>query len=121
MVKERKHYVRKLDGVVAEKAFTAGLVRDFPGWGEFVGYLVIQKDDGGILYEITLRGENGLFNLITKSENVIKQLDELIEATEGEPRESWLVSFTELKTKKGNNYISVNVTTKNDLPDEETT
>lgn len=117
MIKERKHYERKLDGVIAEKAFTAGLVRDFPGSAEFVGYLVIQKDDGGLLYEITMRGPEGIFNLITKSDNVIRQIDEIVAATEGEPRSSWEISFNEIKTKKGNNFINVNVNTKDPEPD----
>lgn len=115
MVKERKHYVTKLESVVAEKAETVGLCRELSGYYEFVGYLHIVSDDGTKeLYEITLRDDRGyLGNAITKSENVVKQIDAMIDALGDEPRNNWAIGFRERKTKKGNNYIEVLCTTIN--------
>lgn len=115
MVKERKHYVTKLESVVAEKAETVGLCRELSGYYEFVGYLHIVSDDGTKeLYEITLRDDRGyLGNAITKSENVVKQIDAMIDALSDEPRNNWAIGFRERKTKKGNNYIEVLCTTIN--------
>lgn len=113
MVKERKHYQSKLESVVAERAQTLGLCRDFEEYAEFVGYLHIVSDDGEKeLYEITLRGESGqIANVITKSPNVIKQIDDIMEVIGDEPRDRWMIGFNERKTNKGNTYIEVTMTT----------
>ena len=113
MVVDRKHYNTKLESVVAEKAETIGLCRELDGYYEFVGYLHIKSADGQKeLYEITLRDGNGyLGNAITKSENVIKQIDELLAVLGDEPRGNFAIGFRERKTKKGNNYIEVLCTT----------
>lgn len=115
MVVDRKHYNTKLESVVAEKAETIGLCRELEGYYEFVGYLHIKSEDGQKeLYEITLRdGEGYLGNAITKSENVIKQIDELMNVLGDEPRGNFAIGFRERKTKKGNNYIEVLCTTVN--------
>ena len=115
MVVDRKHYNTKLESVVAEKAETIGLCRELEGYYEFVGYLHIKSEDGQKeLYEITLRDENGyLGNAITKSENVVKQIDELLNVLGDEPRGNFAIGFRERKTKKGNNYIEVLCTTVN--------
>lgn len=115
MVVDRKHYPTKLESVVAEKAETIGLCRELEGYYEFVGYLYIKSEDGQKeLYEITLRDDNGyLGNAITKSENVIKQIDELMNVLGDEPRGNFAIGFRERKTKKGNNYIEVLCTTVN--------
>ncbi len=115
MVVDRKHYPTKLESVVAEKAETIGLCRELEGYYEFVGYLHIKSEDGQKeLYEITLRnGEGYLGNAITKSENVIKQIDELLDVLGDEPRGTFAIGFRERKTKKGNNYIEVLCTTVN--------
>lgn len=117
MVVDRKHYNTKLESVVAEKAETIGLCRELEGYYEFVGYLHIKSEDGQKeLYEITLRdGEGYLGNAITKSENVIKQIDELLEVLGDEPRGNFAIGFRERKTKKGNNYIEVLCTTVNQV------
>lgn len=113
MITERKHYIDKLESVVAERAETLGLCRDFEDFAEFVGYLHIVSDDGQKeLYEITLRNDAGqIANVITKSENVIKQIDDICAAVGDEPRDRWLIGFRERKTKNGNNYIEVTMTT----------
>lgn len=113
MVKERKHYQSKLESVVAERAQTLGLCRDFEEYAEFVGYLHIVSDDGEKeLYEITLRGESGqIANVITKSPNVIKQIDDIMDVIGDEPRDRWMIGFNERKTTKGNTYIEVTMTT----------
>ena len=113
MVKERKHYQSKLESVVAERAQTLGLCRDFDEYAEFVGYLHIVSEDGEKeLYEITLRGESGqIANVITKSPNVIKQIDDIMDVIGDEPRDRWMIGFTEKKTSKGNTYIEVTMTT----------
>lgn len=117
MVVDRRHYNTKLESVIAEKAETIGLCRELEGYYEFVGYLHIKSEDGQKeLYEITLRDENGyLGNAITKSENVVKQIDELLDVLEDEdePRGNFAIGFRERKTKKGNNYIQVLCTTVN--------
>lgn len=115
MVEERKWYNSKLESVVAEKAETIGLCRELEGYYEFVGYLHIKSEDGQKeLYEITLRDAEGyLGNAITKSENVIKQIDELLNVLGDEPRGNFAIGFRERKTKKGNNYIEVLCTTVN--------
>lgn len=113
MVTERKWYQDKLESVVAERAETIGLARDFEDFAEFVGYLHIVSDDGTKeLYEITLRSDTGaIANVITKSENVVKQIDEIMETISNEPRNRWAIGFKERKTNKGNNYIEVTLTT----------
>lgn len=117
MVVDRKHYNTKLESVVAEKAETIGLCRELEGYYEFVGYLHIKSEDGQKeLYEITLRDAEGyLGNAITKSENVIKQIDDLLNVLGDEPRENFAIGFRERKTKKGNNYIEVLCTTVNQV------
>lgn len=117
MVVDRKHYPTKLESVVAEKAETIGLCRELEGYYEFVGYLHIKSEDGEKeLFEITLRDDNGyLGNAITKSENVIKQIDELMNVLGDEPRGNFAIGFRERKTKKGNNYIEVLCTTVNQV------
>lgn len=122
MVVDRKHYNTKLESVVAEKAETIGLCRELEGYYEFVGYLHIKSEDGQKeLFEITLRDENGyLGNAITKSKNVIKQIDELLNVLGDEPRGNFAIGFRERKTKKGNNYIEVLCTTVNQVKDNAT-
>ena len=115
MVKERKWFTSKLEAVVAEKADVVGLCRELSGFYEFVGYLHIVSDDGQKeLYEITLRDENGyLGNAITKSDNVINQIDRIMEVLADEPRGAWAIGFKEKRTSKGNNFIDVLCTTVN--------
>lgn len=114
MIKERKHYQSNLESVIAERAETIGLCREFGDFAEFVGYLHIVSDDGTKeLYEVTLRNDAGqIANVITKSENVVKQIDEIVAALGNTPRNQWLMGFRERKTKTGNNYIEVTLTTR---------
>lgn len=113
MVKNRKHYVNGLTAAVAERAETIGLCRDITGYYEYVGYMeIVNEDESKRLFEITLKADNGLLgNAITKSENVVKQIDEIMETigTSAE-RSAWKIGFSEQKTKSGNNVIVVNMT-----------
>lgn len=113
MVKERKYFESNLESAIAERAEVLGLAREFDGFGHFAGYLHIVSDDGSKeLYEITLKdGAGRLANVITKSDNVIKQIDEIMEVIGNESRESWKIGFKEQKTKKGKTFINVIMTT----------
>ena len=65
------------------------------------------------LYLITVRDENGVMgNFVTKSENVVKQLDEIIDTVGDTDRRLWAIGFSEQKTKKGNTVLIVNMTMK---------
>lgn len=111
MVTERKHYESGLIAAVAERAEIIGLCRETKGFYHFVGYMHITNEDGTKqLYEITLKNDAGFMgNVITKSENVIKQIDSIMETVGEEPRAAWLIGFSEMRTKKGNNVIIVNM------------
>ena len=105
MVKSRKFYESGLVAAVAERAETIGLCREVSGYYEFVGYMEITNDDESKrLFEITLKAENGVLgNAITKSDNVIRQIDEIMETVGGSaPRSAWKIGFSEQKTKNGN-------------------
>ena len=113
MVKARKYYETGLVSAVAERAETIGLCREVSGYYEFVGYMEITNDDESKrLFEITLKADNGVLgNAITKSDNVIRQIDEIMETVGGSaPRSAWKIGFSEQKTKNGNNVIVVNMT-----------
>ncbi len=112
MVKSRNHYCNGLTAAVAERAETIGLCRDVTGFYEYVGYLeIVNDDETKRLYEITLKADNGLLgNAITKSENVIRQINDIIETVGDAPRSAWKIGFSETKTKNGNNVIIVNMT-----------
>ena len=113
MVKARKFYESGLVAAVAERAETIGLCREVSGYYEFVGYMEITNDDESKrLFEITLKSDNGVLgNAITKSDNVIRQIDEIMETVGGSaPRSAWKIGFSEQKTKNGNNVIVVNMT-----------
>lgn len=113
MVKARKYYESGLVAAVAERAETIGLCREVSGYYEFVGYMEITNDDESKrLFEITLKADNGVLgNAITKSDNVIRQIDEIMETVGGSAQRSeWKIGFSEQKTKNGNNVIVVNMT-----------
>ena len=113
MVKARKFYESGLVAAVAERAETIGLCREVSGYYEFVGYMEItNEDESKRLFEITLKADNGVLgNAITKSDNVIRQIDEIMETVGGSaPRSAWKIGFSEQKTKNGNNVIIVNMT-----------
>lgn len=113
MVKARKYYESGLVAAVAERAETIGLCREVSGYYEFVGYMEItNEDESKRLFEITLKADNGVLgNAITKSNNVIRQIDEIMETVGGSaPRSAWKIGFSEQKTKNGNNVIVVNMT-----------
>lgn len=108
MVTDRRHYETKVLAAISERAQTIGLAREFTGFARFVGYMVIKSDSGKELFEITLKDERGnLGNVITKSENVVKQLDDIMSIMEGESRDSFTIGFTEEKTKDGKVFIKV--------------
>ena len=108
MVTDRKHYESKVLAAISERAQTIGLAREFAGFARFVGYMVIKSETGKELFEITLKDERGnLGNVITKSENVVKQLDDIMAVMEGESRDSFTIGFTEEKTKDGKVFIKV--------------
>ena len=113
MVKARKFYESGLVAAVAERAETIGLCREVSGYYEFVGYMEITNDDESKhLYEITLKADNGVLgNTITKSDNVIKQIDDIMATVGGSaPRSAWKMGFSQQKTKSGNQVIVVNMT-----------
>ncbi len=108
MIVERKHYESKVLSMIAERAETIGLARDFRGYARFVGYLAIKTERGDDMFEITLKDENGnIGNVITKSGNVAKQLDDIMSVMEGESRDTFTIGFSEEKTKDGKTFIKV--------------
>lgn len=114
MITGAKHYRNKLEEAVASRAETIGLARGSTGFYQYVGYLSVENDDHSKkLFLITVRDENGVMgNFITKSENVVKQLDEIIETVGDTDRRLWAIGFSEQKTKKGNTVLIVNMTMK---------
>lgn len=112
MVTGAKHYKNKLERAVAEHAETIGLARDVKGFYEYVGFLAVENEEHTKkLFLITVRDDNGIMgNLVTKSDNVVKQLDEIIETVGDTDRKLWKIGFSEQKTKNGNNVIIVNMT-----------
>ena len=114
MVKEQKYFTSGLEAAIASRAETIGLVRDYNDLAHFAGYLKVGNEDGSKeLYLIAVKpvGVNRMVTLATKSDNVIKQINELMEQIGNEPRETWAISFSETKTRKGNNVIIVNAST----------
>lgn len=109
MVTERKYYESNLIAAVAERAESIGLARDFHDQGRFAGYMVIQNEDKSkTLYEVTLKDDNGfLGNVVTKSENVLKQIDDIMELMKDESRDNWTLGFQEQKGKNGKTFIKV--------------
>lgn len=106
-VKERKYYETKVISLIAEKAEVLGLAKEMETQNRFVGYMVIDNGKGEDLFEITLMDAAGnIGNVITKSENVIKQIDEIMTVMEGEDRNSFTIGF-QVKDNKGKTFIVV--------------
>lgn len=106
-VKERKYYETKVISLIAEKAEVLGLAKEMETQNRFVGYMVIDNGKGEDLFEITLMDAAGnIGNVITKSENVIKQIDEIMSVMEGEDRNSFTIGF-QVKDNKGKTFIVV--------------
>lgn len=121
MVTGAKHYRNKLEEAVASRAETIGLAREAKGFYQYVGFLSVENDDHSKkLFLITVRDGNGVMgNFVTKSENVVKQLDEIIETVGDTDRRLWAIGFSEQKTKKGNTVLIVNMTMRDDAENQE--
>lgn len=113
MTKEQKYYVSPVAAAIGSKAKTVGLVKDFGGSGHLEGLTLAQSDKTPEkqVWLITLSNDEGeRINLATKSDNVIKQIDDICQIPGMlEDRGAWKLSFSEVTTKTGRKCISVDV------------
>ena len=110
MIKESKYFESNLYKALTVKAENLGLAKDFRDAGYFLGYHLFTNDDESKqVYGIALQNPgNGAIGLVmTRSENVIRQIDDIMEMIGTYPRSEWVLRFTEEKTQRGNRFIKV--------------
>lgn len=106
---------RLVEGLKAAEVVTmetVGLVRDFLGKRFLLlGYAVVEGDRGNRIILITVASDTGdVFNLCTKSENLLKRVDDLIDMMEDDGMfGEKFVKFGETKTKAGNTCLTVSM------------
>lgn len=111
MVKESKYFESQLDAAIAVRAEVLGVARDFTEQAYFLGIhlFVSDKDPDKYVYGIAVRSPyTGITGLVmTKSDNVIRQIDEIMTTIGDYPRDRWCLRFEMVKTKEGRQAINV--------------